>query len=281
MKPFNLRLSKLIKSKRSHLCVGLDMNPEAMGSSNTTLDELKKHAFMVIDATSDLSSAFKPNLAFFERWGSEGFKWLEELMDYFPDDLIIIGDAKRGDIGNTAKQYAYSLFTHFDFDAVTLSPYMGKDSITPFIDNPEKGAFILCRTSNPSAVDLQNQQINIKSSDQTLNSIDEIPNEMLFDKTAQLCVEWNKNNNVGIVVGATAPKEISRIRNHAPSLPFLIPGIGAQGGDLTQSMVDGNKNGDALINISRGISFSGDLSSNAIRNAAKDYLSQMREIIDI
>ena len=281
MKSFNLRLSKLIKSKRSHLCVGLDMNPEAMGSSNTTLDELKKHAFKVIDATSDLSSAFKPNLAFFERWGSEGFKWLEELMDYFPDDLIIIGDAKRGDIGNTAKQYAYSLFTHFDFDAVTLSPYMGKDSITPFIDNPEKGAFILCRTSNPSAVDLQNQQINIKSSDQTLNSIDEIPNEMLFDKTAQLCVEWNKNNNVGIVVGATAPKEISRIRNHAPSLPFLIPGIGAQGGDLTQSMVDGNKNGDALINISRGISFSGDLSSNAIRNAAKDYLSQMREIIDI
>ncbi len=281
MKSFNLRLSKLIKSKRSHLCVGLDMNPEAMGSSNTTLDELKKHAFKVIDATSDLSSAFKPNLAFFERWGSEGFKWLEELMDYFPDDLIIIGDAKRGDIGNTAKQYAYSLFTHFDFDAVTLSPYMGKDSITPFIDNPEKGAFILCRTSNPSAVDLQNQQINIKSSNQALNSIDEIPNEMLFDKTAQLCVEWNKNNNVGIVVGATAPKEISRIRNHAPSLPFLIPGIGAQGGDLTQSMVDGNKNGDALINISRGISFSGDLSSKAIRNAAKDYLSQMREIIDI
>ena len=281
MKSFNLRLSKLIKSKRSHLCVGLDMNPEAMGSSNTTLDELKKHAFKVIDATSDLSSAFKPNLAFFERWGSEGFKWLEELMDYFPDDLIIIGDAKRGDIGNTAKQYAYSLFTHFDFDAVTLSPYMGKDSITPFIDNPEKGAFILCRTSNPSAVDLQNQQINIKSSDQTLNSIDEIPNEMLFDKTAQLCVEWNKNNNVGIVVGATAPQEISRIRSHAPSLPFLIPGIGAQGGDLTQSMVDGNKNGDALINISRGISFSGDLSSKAIRNAAKDYLSQMREIIDI
>ena len=281
MKSFNLRLSKLIKSKRSHLCVGLDMNPEAMGSSNTTLDELKKHAFKVIDATSDLSSAFKPNLAFFERWGSEGFKWLEELMDYFPDDLIIIGDAKRGDIGNTAKQYAYSLFTHFDFDAVTLSPYMGKDSITPFIDKPEKGAFILCRTSNPSAVDLQNQQINIKSSDQALNSIDKIPNEMLFDKTAQLCVEWNKNNNVGIVVGATAPKEISRIRNHAPSLPFLIPGIGAQGGDLTQSMVDGNKNGDALINISRGISFSGDLSSKAIRNAAKDYLSQMREIIDI
>ena len=182
MKSFNLRLSNLIKSKRSHLCVGLDMNPEAMGSPNTTLNELKKHAFKVIDSTSDLASAFKPNLAFFERWGSEGFKWLEELMDYFSDDLIIIGDAKRGDIGNTAKQYAYSLFTHFNFDAVTLSPYMGKDSITPFIEDAEKGVFILCRTSNPSAVDLQNQPIKM---------------EMLFDKTAQFCVQWNKNNNVG------------------------------------------------------------------------------------
>jgi orotidine-5'-phosphate decarboxylase len=266
MESFNLRLSKLIKSKRSHLCVGLDMNPEGIGSSNANLDELKKHAFKVVDSTIDLASAFKPNLAFFERWGSQGFKWLEELMDYFSDDVIIIGDAKRGDIGNTAKQYAYSLFTHFNFDAVTLSPYMGKDSITPFIENPEKGAFILCRTSNPSAVDLQNQPIKL---------------EMLFDKTAQLCVEWNNNNNVGIVVGATAPKEIIRIRNQAPHLPFLIPGIGAQGGDLKQSMLDGNKNGDALINISRGISFSGDLSNKAIRNAAKDYLLQMREIIDI
>ena len=143
MESFNLRLSKLIKSKRSHLCVGLDMNPEGIGSSNANLDELKKHAFKVVDSTIDLASAFKPNLAFFERWGSQGFKWLEELMDYFSDDVIIIGDAKRGDIGNTAKQYAYSLFTHFNFDAVTLSPYMGKDSITPFIENPEKGAFIV------------------------------------------------------------------------------------------------------------------------------------------
>ena len=276
---FNFKLESLIKERNSCLCVGLDISPESLGSSN--ISNLKKHSFDVVDMTRDLAIAYKPNFAFFERWGAAGFAWLEEIISYIGNEHILIADAKRGDIGNTAKQYAYSLFTHFDFDAVTLSPYMGKDSITPFIDNPEKGAFILCRTSNPSAVDLQNQQINIKSSDQTLNSIDKIPNEMLFDKTAQLCVEWNKNNNVGIVVGATAPKEISRIRNHAPSLPFLIPGIGAQGGDLTQSMVDGNKNGDALINISRGISFSGDLSSKAIRNAAKDYLSQMREIIDI
>jgi orotidine-5'-phosphate decarboxylase len=265
MKTFNSRLSAKIRQKKSHLCVGLDMNPEGLGSPGTTLDALKAHAFKVIDATQDLVAAFKPNLAFFERWGSAGFKWLEETMDHFGDDAIIIGDAKRGDIGNTAKQYAHSLFNHFGFDAVTLSPYMGVDSIAPFTENSEKGVFILCRTSNPSAVDLQNLPIG---------------DELLFDKTAQLAVEWNMNDNVGLVVGATAPEEISRIRNHAPELPFLIPGIGAQGGDLANSMIDGNTNGDAIINVSRGISFAGDLSEKAIRNAAKDYVNKMRELMN-
>ncbi|MBT3477829.1 MAG: orotidine-5'-phosphate decarboxylase [Candidatus Marinimicrobia bacterium] len=265
MKTFNSRLSAKIRQKKSHLCVGLDMNPEGLGSPGTTLDALKAHAFKVIDATQDLVAAFKPNLAFFERWGSAGFKWLEETMDHFGDDAIIIGDAKRGDIGNTAKQYAHSLFNHFGFDAVTLSPYMGVDSIAPFTENSEKGVFILCRTSNPSAVDLQTLPIG---------------DELLFDKTAQLAVEWNMNDNVGLVVGATAPEEISRIRNHAPELPFLIPGIGAQGGDLANSMIDGNTNGDAIINVSRGISFAGDLSEKAIRNAAKDYVNKMRELMN-
>ena len=263
MIPFNSRLSTVIQTKQSHLCVGLDMNPEAMGSSQVSLDTLKSHTFKVMDATHDLAAAFKPNLAFFERWGSAGFQWLEETMERFENDAIIIGDAKRGDIGNTAKQYAHSLFTHFGFDAVTLSPYMGADSIAPFTADPEKGVFILCRTSNSSAVDLQNQTIG---------------DEYLFDKTAQLCAQWNKNDNVGLVLGATAPEEISRVRNQAPGLPFLIPGIGAQGGDLVRSMQDGNTNGDALINVSRGISFAGDLSAKAIRDAAQNYVSQMREI---
>jgi len=137
------------------------------------------------------------------------------------------------------------------------------DSILPFTRDPEKGVFILCRTSNPSAVDLQNQPIG---------------DELLFDKVVQMATTWNTNDNVGLVVGATAPEEISRIRHQAPGLPFLIPGIGAQGGDLKRSMYDGNVNGTAIINVSRGISFAGDLSEKAIRNAAKDYLSQMREI---
>jgi len=263
MIPFNSRLSNVIQAKQSHLCVGLDINPEALSGSKTSLDSLKSHTYKVMDATHDLAAAFKPNLAFFERWGSIGFQWLEETMKHFGDDVIIIGDAKRGDIGNTAKQYAHSLFTHFGFDAVTLSPYMGADSIAPFIDNPEKGVFILCRTSNPSAVDLQNQPIG---------------DEYLFDKTAQLCVQWNKNDNVGLVLGATVPEEISRVRNQTPGLPFLIPGIGAQGGDLVRSMQDGNTNGVALINVSRGISFADDLSEKAIRDAAQNYVSRMRDI---
>jgi len=265
MKSFNTRLSDIIHKKESHLCIGLDMNPEGLSTPDSTLDDLKSHAYKVIDATRDLAAAYKPNLAFFERWGSAGFKWLEETMEYFGDDVIIIGDAKRGDIGNTAKQYAHSLFNHFGFDAVTLSPYMGHDSISPFTMNPEKGAFILCRTSNPSAVDLQNQPIG---------------DELLFDKTAQLAVVWNGKDNVGLVVGATAPKEISRIRKQAPGLPFLIPGIGAQGGDLAISMIDGNTNGVALINISRSINFAGDLSESAIRLAAKEYVEKMHEIMN-
>ncbi|MDP6339510.1 MAG: orotidine-5'-phosphate decarboxylase [Candidatus Marinimicrobia bacterium] len=265
MKSFNSRLSGIIQLKESHLCVGLDMNPEELGKAEVSIEDLKSHTYKVIDATRDLAAAFKPNLAFFERWGSTGFKWLEETMEYFRDDVIVIGDGKRGDIGNTVKQYVHSLFDHFGFDAVTLSPYMGKDSVAPFTGDPEKGVFVLCRTSNPSAVDLQNQPVK---------------DELLFDKTAQLCVQWNGNNNVGLVLGATAPEEISRVRSQAPGLPFLIPGIGAQGGDLERSMKDGNTNGDALINVSRGISFAGDLSEKAIRKAAKDYVNQMQEIIN-
>ncbi len=262
---FNQHLSRIIESKKSHLCVGLDINPESLQSGGASLNELKHHTEKVITATWDLAAAYKPNLAFFERWGSAGFQWLEETMELFGEEVIIIGDAKRGDIGNTAIQYSRSLFEHFGFDAVTVAPYMGSDSITPFLDDPEKGAFILCRTSNPSAPDLQNLVAEGKT---------------IFEKTAELAASLNNNNNVGLVVGATAPEEILRIRTRAKGLPFLIPGVGAQGGDLGKSLKDGNRDGIALINISRGISFAGDLSESAIREAAMDYVVQMQELIN-
>ncbi|MEE8436873.1 MAG: orotidine-5'-phosphate decarboxylase [Candidatus Neomarinimicrobiota bacterium] len=263
MVTFNQRLSNLIKTKNSNLCVGLDMDIKAFNRDQVSLSDLEKHSRKVIEATGDLAVAYKPNLAFFERWGSAGIKWLENTMELFPRDAIVIGDAKRGDIGNTALHYAHALFKHYGFDAVTINPYMGNDSIHPFIQDPEKGVFILCRTSNPSASDLQDLKIG---------------NIPLFIKTAEMGLKLNKKNNVGLVVGATAPQEISKVRAAAPLLPFLIPGIGAQGGNLRQSLEAGNVNGTVLINISRGISFAGDMSFSRIRSAAKKFLEQMRFI---
>lgn len=265
MKSFITRLSEQITRKNSHLCVGLDISPEGLGNKNAKLSDLIDHSLKIIDATVDLAVCYKPNLAFFERWGSDGFKWLEKVIGYIGNNAIIIADGKRGDIGNTAKQYAISIFDHFGFDAVTINPYMGSDSIKPFVENPEKGVFILCRTSNPSASELQELKVEENS---------------LYEKVAKLAVELNINDNIGLVVGATAPSEIRKIRKIAPKLPFLIPGIGAQGGDLEKSMQYGNENGIAIINISRGISFAGNMSSKAIKNAAQDYVEKMREIIN-
>jgi len=263
MKSFNTLLSEQIIQKKSHLCVGLDINPEGLGKTNANISDIIGQSYKVVDATIDLAVCYKPNLAFFERWGSEGYRWLENIISHIGKKSLIIADGKRGDIGNSSMQYAISIFNHFGFDAATINPYMGSDSIKPFIDNPEKGVFILCRTSNPSARELQ----DIKSDKQKV-----------YEEVANLAVKLNNNNNIGLVVGATVPSEIRKIRNIAPKLPFLIPGIGAQGGDLEKSMKYGNDNGVAIINVSRGISFAGDMSSQAIRIAAHEYVTIMREI---
>ncbi|SVD61565.1 uncharacterized protein METZ01_LOCUS414419, partial [marine metagenome] len=156
MNSFNTELKMRTESVRSFLCVGLDISAESLGSPS--LNDLKDYTKQVVDVTRDLAVAYKPNFAFFECWGSKGFQWLEEIVDYIGDGPIIIADAKRGDIGNTAKQYAKSIFDHFGFDAVTLNPYLGRDSIDPFLDRTEKGVFILCRTSNPTSNEFQNHQ---------------------------------------------------------------------------------------------------------------------------
>lgn len=261
MKPFNEHLQERIETTRSHLCVGLDVNPEKLNISNPSLDDLKKHTKIIIEATRDLTLAYKPNLGFFERWGADGFQWLKEALDQIGAGPIVIGDAKRGDIGNTARQYAHALFDHFNFDAITVNPYMGRESIEPFIERPDKGAFVLCRTSNPSAGELQNQTVG----------------KPLYQRVAEIAVEINTRSNVGLVVGATVPAEIGAVRAIAPGIPFLIPGIGAQGGDLETSMRSGNLNGAAIINLSRAVIFAGDHSSDAIRNAAQSYADEMKK----
>tara|TARA_B100000214_G_C23832202_1_gene564717 strand:- start:6 stop:797 length:792 start_codon:yes stop_codon:yes gene_type:complete len=263
MDSFNSHLKKAINKKQSWLCVGLDINPGALNIND--LESVKKHTFKVIDATREFAVAYKPNFAFFERWGSAGFKWLEDTVSYIGDKHIKIADAKRGDIGNTARQYSKSIFNHFGFDSVTINPYMGRDSIIPFINQKEKGAFILCRTSNNSAKDFQDIKFN---------------NMPLYENVASLIKNLNKQDNLGLVVGATAPKELKNIRNIASDLPILIPGIGAQGGNLEKSLLMANKTGVGIINISRGISFIDDMSEKAIHSKASNYVKQMREILN-
>ena len=261
---FNQKIKKRAKDINSYLCVGIDVNAKALGSDN--FEDLKTHSKKIIDATRDIALAFKPNFAFFERWGSKGFKWLEETVEYIGSDCIIIADAKRGDIGNTARQYAESIFDHFGFDAVTLNPYMGEDSINPFLVHDDKGVFILCRTSNSSAHIFQNQKSN--------------RGLFLYEEVAEWADSLNNKNNIGLVVGATVPQELSIVRDLAPDLPILIPGVGAQGGDLEKSVIEGNKSGIGIINVSRDISFSGDCTVESIRSSAQSYVKKINEALN-
>ena len=263
MNSFNSIVKSVTDKRQSWLCVGLDISPESLESNN--FQALKEHTFKVIDATRDYAVAYKPNFAFFERWGSKGFTWLEETVNYIGNDHIKIADAKRGDIGNTAYQYSESIFNHFGFDCVTLSPYLGGDSIEPFIEYKGRGVFILCRTSNPSGAEFQSRKLDDDS--------------FLYKSVALWANTLNKYNNVGLVVGATAPEELSVIRVFCPDLPLLIPGVGAQGGDLSHSIRVGNSSSIGMINVSRAISFAGDMSESAIRNSAESYVAKMNRAL--
>ena len=263
MVSFNQRLIDRANEINSYLCVGIDISPELFGSDN--IDDLIHHSKLVVDATRDFALAYKPNFAFFERWGSKGFTWLENLVEYIGDGPILIADAKRGDIGSTASQYAKSIFDHFGFDCVTLSPYLGGDSIEPFVEYKNRGVFILCRTSNPSGAEFQSKKLEDDS--------------FLYKRVALWANTLNKYNNVGLVVGATAPEELSAIRGFSPDLPLLIPGVGAQGGDLSHSVRVGNASSIGMINISRAISFAGNMSELAIRKSAESYVAKMNRAL--
>ncbi|MGH2567402.1 MAG: orotidine-5'-phosphate decarboxylase, partial [Bacteroidota bacterium] len=194
----------------------------------------------IIDATHDLVCAYKLNLAFYEALGDGGWRVMEKTLEHIPRGIITIGDGKRGDIGNTAERYAAALFDELGFDAATVNPYMGYDSIEPFLRRKERGVFLLALTSNPGSRDFQ-----------SLN----VTGRPLYERVVQAAVKWNAKKNLGLVVGATHPRELRRIRGLAPDLPILIPGIGKQGGDLKSAVRYGcTKRGDlAIINASRNI----------------------------
>ena len=254
---FNERLKNFSLLKNSKLCIGLDIDPSRMPDSmDKTLPGIESHLKDIIDATTDLCLAYKLNMAFYEQFGFKGYELMEKLVSYIDKRNITIADGKRGDIGNTTKKYAISIFDTIGFDSITVSPYMGSDSIIPFIQNKEKGAFVLCLTSNDSAKEIQ---------------LFENGTDALYQFISKLGDSLNTNNNIGLVVGATNPSFMEQIRA-MNSLPWLIPGIGAQGGDLEQSVTISNKNNSiGLINVSRGIIFAGNSSIEDIKNAAKYY----------
>ena len=254
---FNERLQKNSLLKNSKLCIGLDVDPSRMPDSmDKTLPGIESHLKEIIDATTDICLAYKLNMAFYEQFGFRGYELMENLVSYINKRNITIADGKRGDIGNTTQKYAISIFDTIGFDSITVSPYMGSDSIIPFIQNREKGAFVLCLTSNDSGKEIQ---------------LFKNENSTVYQFISKLGDSLNANNNVGLVVGATNPSFMEEIRK-TNSLPWLIPGIGAQGGDLEQSVTISNKNNSlGLINVSRGIIFAGNCSINDIKNAAKSY----------
>jgi orotidine-5'-phosphate decarboxylase len=220
----------------------------------------------IIDSTCDLVCAYKPNLAFYEALGTEGLTILEKTVKYVPGDIPVIADAKRGDIGNTARAYAKALFSVLAFDAATVNPYLGFDSLEPFINYQDKGVFILCRTSNRGATDFQDLHTN------------GLP---LYEAVAQKAQEWNIHGNIGLVVGATYPEELKRVRSICPEMPLLIPGIGAQGGDLASAVGYGvDARGEkAIINVSRQILYASKEKdfARAARNVAEKTRNQIND----
>ena len=241
-------MEKLLKAARTNgslLCVGLDPDPELMPAGMGVLEFNRA----IVDATSDLVCAYKPNLAFYEALGTEGLSALEKTVTYIPDAIPVIGDAKRGDIGSTARAYARALFETLGFDAATVNPYLGYDSLEPFIEYRGKGVFILCRTSNAGSVDFQDLVLSGKSAGV------EGGERPLFEVVALRAREWNALGNVGLVVGATYPEELRRVRQLCPQMPLLIPGIGAQGGDAASAVRYGvDARGEkAIISSSRQI----------------------------
>jgi orotidine 5'-phosphate decarboxylase subfamily 2 len=248
---FKDKLERIVHKNNSILCVGLDVDKEKMPSDESYIDFNKK----VIDQTKDLVCAYKINMAFYEVFGKDGIDTLEKTIKYIPKEIIVVIDGKRNDIGNTAKKYAENIFENLKADATTLNPYLGIDGIKPFLDYKDKCSFILCRTSNPSATDFQDLKIK---------------NKTLYTCVAEKIKVWNKQGCCGAVVGATYPDELKLIRKIlGEEIPILIPGIGAQGGDIKKTAKNGtNKKGEmAIINSSRSIIYAG--SDEKVRQQAQ------------
>ena len=260
-----------IKEKQSCLCVGLDPDlkkiPQHLLSEEDPIFEFNKQ---IIDATSPYTVAYKPNIAFYEALGSKGWETLEKTMEYMPKDVFTIADAKRADIGNTSNMYARAFFEQMDFDAVTVAPYMGSDSVEPFLQYPGKWVILLAATSNPGAFDFQELLVGHDS-------------EKLYEHIIRKSQEWGNPENLMYVIGATRVETLLNIRRIAPDNFLLIPGVGAQGGSVEHVFRYGlNKEAGLLINSSRGIIYAGSGEGFAEKSgaAAKDLQEQMAKVLN-
>jgi orotidine-5'-phosphate decarboxylase len=264
------KLRTAISTNRSILCIGLDPELARLPPGIRT-DPSGVVAFnrAIVEATADLVCAYKPNLAFYEALGREGYGALLDTLAAIPKGIPVIGDAKRGDIGNTARASAVAMFDQLGFDAVTVNPYLGEDSLEPFFDRADRGIFVVCRTSNPGGAELQNLQV-------TFDGVSRPLYEVVALKTRQ----WNRNGNAAVVVGATAPSELERIRALTPELPILIPAIGAQGGDVAAAASAHRPDAPAVVNAARAVLYasSGTDYATAARSSAMRLRDQLREL---
>jgi orotidine-5'-phosphate decarboxylase len=253
---------------QSLLCVGLDPDPRRIPAApHAHADPIYAFCMAIVEATADLVCAFKPNIAFFEALGPAGVATLQRLVADMPRSIPVIIDAKRGDIGSTATAYAEAIFERLGADAVTLSPYLGGDALQPFLDYADRGCFVLCKTSNPGSGDLQDLQL--------------ASGEPLYLAVARQAQRvWNGNRNVGLVVGATYPAVLAQVRAACPNLPILVPGVGAQGGELAASVrapLDAD-NAGVLINASRSILYASGGADFA--QAARQEALRLRDAIN-
>lgn len=273
------QLVQQIKEKGNYLCIGLDTDvtklPALFKGNRNAVFEFNK---AIIDATKDVCVSYKINTAFYEAMGVKGWEALEETVNYIPSTHFKIADAKRGDIGNTSAQYAKTFFEVYNFDAVTVAPYMGEDSVRPFLDYTGKWTIVLALTSNNGSADFQ--QLALQNTDGFADNRPQ--NEYLYERVMKKMAGWGTPENLMFVIGATKPQQLASIRTLLPEHFFLVPGVGSQGGSLAEvSAAALNTDGGILVNASRAIIYAGANENFAqeARAVAQQYDMEMKELI--
>jgi orotidine-5'-phosphate decarboxylase len=264
------RFLAVSRANDSLLCVGLDIDPSRVPASLLdSPDWLVQFNAGIIEATADLVCAYKPNLAFYEALGLEGLRGLQATMELMPPHIPVIGDAKRSDIEHTASAYARAMFEVFGFDAITINAFPGRDGVEPFLARPDRGAFVWCRSSNPSAGELQDLRCSFHGQ--------EVP---FYKALALQSLAWNSRGNCGLVVGATYPGELAEVRDIAPDMLILVPGVGAQSGDLEASVRAGTDAHAerAIISASRNVIYAS--GGTDWQGAARARARELRDAIN-